>query len=152
VFVASVICKHHSDTQHTPAQLMSDSLRGFVLRGEVLKLYRTFLRTAQQAPPGARGAGPACAVAFHHMLMRFMCLICAMPPVTRILLRAGRHIPHASLQILYSWCQTTGEVREQIRQGFEAHRGEKDNYARKYLLSDGRAQLKQLRETFMMNE
>jgi hypothetical protein len=78
---------------------MSESLRGFVLRGEVLKLYRSFLRTAQKAPPAAQG-----------------------------------------------------EVREQIRQGFEAHRGETDNYARKYLLSDGRAQLKQLRETLLMNE
>lgn len=34
---------------------MSDSLRGFILRGEALKLYRSFLRAAQQAPPSAQG-------------------------------------------------------------------------------------------------
>lgn len=78
---------------------MSDSLRGFILRGEALKLYRSFLRTAQQAPPSARG-----------------------------------------------------EVRQQIRLGFEAHRSQTEEYARKYLLSDGRAQLKQLRDTFMLRE
>ena len=44
------------------------------------------------------------------------------------------------------------EVKHQIRLGFEAHRGETEEYACKYLLSDGRAQLKQLRETLMLQE
>jgi Complex 1 protein (LYR family) len=44
------------------------------------------------------------------------------------------------------------EVKQQIRLGFEAHRGETEEYACKYLLSDGRAQLKQLRETLMLQE
>ena len=44
------------------------------------------------------------------------------------------------------------EVKQQIRLGFEAHRGETEEYACKFLLSDGRAQLKQLRETFMLQE
>jgi Complex 1 protein (LYR family) len=44
------------------------------------------------------------------------------------------------------------EVKQQIRQGFEVHRGETEEYACKFLLSDGRAQLKQLRETLMLQE
>ena len=49
-------------------------------------------------------------------------------------------------------CAPTGEVKQQIRSGFEVHRGETEEYACKFLLSDGRAQLKQLRETLMLQE
>ena len=46
----------------------------------------------------------------------------------------------------------SGEILEQVRQGFEAQRGEADAYAKKYLLSDGRSQLKMLRETLLMKQ
>ena len=34
---------------------MLTSLRGFVVRSEAIKLYRSFLKIAHQAPPDARG-------------------------------------------------------------------------------------------------
>ena len=37
-----------------------------------------------------------------------------------------------------------GELREQVRSGFERARGQREPYAIKYTLSDGRTQLKQL--------
>ena len=43
-----------------------------------------------------------------------------------------------------------GELRAQIRRGFEASRGQKDVYAFKYSLSEGRTQLKQLRDMLGM--
>lgn len=43
-----------------------------------------------------------------------------------------------------------GDLKEQIRGGFELHRGVKDLYAVKYHLSDGRVQLKMLQEMMAM--
>lgn len=39
-----------------------------------------------------------------------------------------------------------GELREQVRSAFERARGQRDPYAIKYTLSDGRTQLKQLND------
>lgn len=44
----------------------------------------------------------------------------------------------------------TGELLEEIRQGFEESRKFKDAYAMKYSLSNGRVQLKQLRDMLGM--
>lgn len=44
----------------------------------------------------------------------------------------------------------TGELRKEIRQGFDQERGVKDVYAMKYSLSNGRVQLKQLRDMLGM--
>ena len=44
----------------------------------------------------------------------------------------------------------TGELRAQVRRGFEASRGQKEVYAFKYSLSEGRTQLKQLRDMLGM--
>jgi len=41
-------------------------------------------------------------------------------------------------------------LRQQIRAAFEAQKGETDPYAKKFLLSDARAQLKYLRETLLL--
>lgn len=46
--------------------------------------------------------------------------------------------------------QHAGELRQHIRQGFEAQRSEADPYVKKFLLSDARAQLKYLRETLLL--
>jgi hypothetical protein len=42
------------------------------------------------------------------------------------------------------------ELREQVRREFEAGRGAAEPYAQKFLLSDARARLKQLREMLGM--
>lgn len=47
-------------------------------------------------------------------------------------------------------CEIAGELRQQIRAAFEAQKGETDPYAKKFLLSDARAQLKYLRETLLL--
>ncbi len=44
----------------------------------------------------------------------------------------------------------TGELRKEIRHGFDQERGVKDTYAMKYSLSNGRVQLKQLRDMLGM--
>jgi hypothetical protein len=46
----------------------------------------------------------------------------------------------------------TGELRKEVRQGFEKERGAKDSYAMKYSLSTGRVQLKQLRDMLGMGQ
>ena len=43
-----------------------------------------------------------------------------------------------------------GDLKEQIRGGFNLHRSLKDLYAVKYHLSDGRVQLKMLQEMMAM--
>lgn len=43
-----------------------------------------------------------------------------------------------------------GELRMEVRQGFEKERGVRDAYAMKYSLSNGRVQLKQLRDMLGM--
>jgi hypothetical protein len=43
-----------------------------------------------------------------------------------------------------------GELHGQVRSGFERARGQRDAYAAKYSLSDGRAQLKMLNEMLAM--
>lgn len=76
---------------------LASSLKAFVLRKEVITLYRNFCKAVRQAPD-----------------------------------------------------HTRGDLKEQIRGGFELHRGVKDLYAVKYYLSDGRVQLKMLREMMAM--
>lgn len=49
-------------------------------------------------------------------------------------------------------CSFAGELRQQVRAGFDAHSAPKDAYGTKYLLSDGRAQLKQLRDMLSLQE
>lgn len=46
--------------------------------------------------------------------------------------------------------QAQGELKEQVRAAFAAERAVDDIYAKKYLLSFGRAQLKYLEETLIM--
>lgn len=41
---------------------------------------------------------------------------------------------------------TAGEVRSEVRRGFELHRSASEPYAIKYALSEGRTRLKQLSE------
>jgi hypothetical protein len=41
---------------------------------------------------------------------------------------------------------TAADIHREVRRQFEEHRNAPDAYAIKYLLSDGRVQLKQLRE------
>ncbi|GMH40347.1 hypothetical protein BSKO_08251 [Bryopsis sp. KO-2023] len=71
---------------------MKADLRTFILRGEVIRLYRGFLREARRFP-----------------------------------------------------ADTKGDILGQIRHQFDINRGAFDPYAIKYLLSDGRAQLKSLK-------
>ena len=62
---AVVTFAHHTKLLETHLQInsavrhsslpMLTSLRGFVVRSEAIKLYRSFLRVAQQAPADARG-------------------------------------------------------------------------------------------------
>ena len=46
--------------------------------------------------------------------------------------------------------ENAGDLKQQIRGGFELHRSVKDLYAVKYHLSDGRVQLKMLQEMMAM--
>ncbi|BDA41176.1 hypothetical protein COCOBI_01-8310 [Coccomyxa sp. Obi] len=46
--------------------------------------------------------------------------------------------------------ESQGELRREIRRGFDQERGVKDVYAMKYSLSNGRVQLKQLRDMLGM--
>ena len=43
-------------------------------------------------------------------------------------------------------CGAAGELNEQVRSAFERARGQREPYAIKYTLSDGRTQLKQLND------
>lgn len=91
-------------------------LQDFIFRGEVLKLYRQFIRTTRAAPKHAQGK-------------------CLTPPARPPLLT----LPSPA-----------GELRGEVRREFEAHKGAPDSQAKKFLLSDGRARLKQLAEMLGM--
>ena len=103
-------------------------LHRFILRGQVIALYRSFQRAIKQAPPDSKGrrggthraaAGlPASSPA-------------ASRPLTIAMRRGG---PPAA------------DIHREVRRQFEQHRSAPDAYAIKYLLSDGRVQLKQLNE------
>lgn len=73
------------------------SLKGFILRKEVISLYRSFLQVVRRVPDHARG-----------------------------------------------------ELKQTIRSDFERHRAIDDLYSVKYHLSDGRVQLKNLKEMMAM--
>lgn len=130
---------------------MSDSLRGFILRGEALKLYRNFLRTAQQAPPSARGVSSS-QMPIISILQMCMSRRHAASSLEACTNPRSALPPQLFMRSEHDLLAFAGEVRQQIRLGFEAHRSQTEEYARKYLLSDGRAQLKQLRDTLMLRE
>lgn len=107
-----------------PPQPMSSSLKAFILRNEVITLYRNFCKAVRQAPDHTKGT---CIIASR---------ACFSPP--RTWNRCLKELHHP------------GDLKEQVRGGFELNRGVQDLYAVKYHLSDGRVQLKMLREMMAM--
>ena len=86
---------------------MAESLRAFILKAEVIKLYRSFWRTVKEAPLHTRG---------------------------ELCLRRTLHCGHG---MCVPSCVHAGELEEQVRQGFEQHRNVQELYQVKYHLSDG---------------
>jgi hypothetical protein len=108
----------------------------FILRGEVVKLYRRCLKAAQMAPPDARGA---------FMGDALLLLLAAVLSGDALLLdHCVQTCPLTSLR------RAEG-IREHIKHGFCVQRGKKDLYEIKYALHDGREQLKQFVETMSLS-
>jgi hypothetical protein len=98
-------------------------LHRFILKGQVIALYRSFQRAIRQAPPDSKGEK-----------------------------QRARHCPsgqHRHAAAAHRTCAAVGaaaDIYVEVRRQFEQHRSAPDAYATKYLLSDGRVQLKQLNE------
>ena len=136
-------------------------LRMFIFRQEVLKLYRSFQRMSRLAPPDSQRAQPGSCdwgtpwlLGLHSTATQDL--------VTGLTATRPRQWTKRRVQILTASlrCHSrraldlalsvrAGELREQIRQAFEAQSSPRDIEAIKYHLSDGRNQLKQL--TDMLN-
>ena len=101
-------------------------LARFLLRAEALKLYRQCCRTIQGAPTGSRGA-VACA-------------------------GLAAWASYAIDTRLNTRHNLAAELRAHARNAFELQRNKLEAYDIKYALSDGREQLKRLKETLMMQQ
>lgn len=115
-------------------------LQRFLLRGQVVSLYRSFLRAIRELPESSRGANFARPAGHSHALTDCQQ---AWTAGLRVCVAGGRSpciTPHRGLHA------RAGEVRSEMRRGFEQGRDAPDAYATKYLLSDGRMRLKQLEE------
>ena len=116
-------------------------LKRFVLRSEVLKLYRTFLRISKGAPSiEIRSMSSSILITRTNIPLSFPTsyrsihsLLCH-PPFSN-----PKHPPFLS-----------DEIRGQVRQEFETQKHLNEAYSIKYALSDGRAKLKQLEAMFGM--
>jgi hypothetical protein len=95
---------------------MSLGLQHFLLRAQSLKLFREALRSVRQAPPHARGA---CHCPF---AIQFRADELTKPPIS------------------------PGELREAVRHAMEGGRGATTSEEVKFLLSEGKLQLKKLND------
>lgn len=97
------------------------SFQTFILRSNVLSLYRSFLRTSKDAPPHARGA-------FLHVYVG------ERGPPQRFV---PRHVSHL----------LADELKRQIRMGFNEFKAVTEVGSIKYLVRSGHDQLKALRDS-----
>jgi hypothetical protein len=110
-------------------------LRAFILKGEVIKLYRTFMRATKQAPHHSQGE--------HRGLVHTGMSQITFTPRFQI-----DRLPVFNGISLFT--KLAEELRVQIREEFRRFAVVKDLHQTKYLLSDGRARLKQLEEMLGM--
>ena len=123
----------------SPASSMPEiSLKHFILRTEVLKLYRACMRAARSAPEGARGGCSLLLLpcgslhgADHASTQPIRCLD-----------------PHITRYVKSRKC-ADGAI-DYLRQSFSIQRHKTDYYDIKYALSDGREQLKKWQEALGM--
>jgi len=124
-------------------------LKRFVLRSEVLKLYRTFLRASRGAPnPQIKGTLLSLSLSLSLSLHMEATWEPQHPtaPMTNFSLFLHHH-PHSSILFFFP---LPDELGKQVRQEFETQKHLDDGYSIKYALSDGRAKLKQLEAMFGM--
>jgi hypothetical protein len=105
-----------------------EQLNRFILRGEVIKLYRQCLKAAHKAPPHARGMHSAWRAKAWHGLCHIV--RCSPAAIARM---------------------SADGVSAHIKHAFCVQREKQDLYEIKYALSDGREQLKKLMETMSLS-
>lgn len=98
-------------------------LKGFMCRVEVLKLYRMYIRTSRLARPDMRGME----------LSQLWVEVCA---------RVSRCLCIVFVESLMI----------EIRKEFESRKGINDVHTIKYLLSDGKTRLNQLRDMLQLSQ
>ena len=112
--------------------MSASSLKAFILRKEVIGLYRNFLKTVRKAPEHTQG------------ISRLLSRRCVCDSLAAVL-ATGFGLQYWLPALVYA-----GDLKQQIRADFVRHRDMEDLYSVKYYLSDGRFQLKLLQEMMAM--
>lgn len=134
---------------------MTVNLTGFILRQEVLKLYRCFLRETRKAQKDLKGRENASGLITRKKIVAkdFTAPeIFYRPSLSGSRSNQRSLVELSGVQFVNTYerkiampLKFTGELICQVRQQFEQHREAAGAYEIKYLLSDGRGQLKALK-------
>ena len=121
-------------------------LQGFIFRTQALHLYRSFLRAIRGAPAESQGKAIPSGWASCLRPMTSCCtyLSCSLA------MSATLPDMYADSDMFKVDVLNAADLFKEVRQGFESSRKFQDAYAMKYSLSNGRVQLKQLRDMLGM--
>jgi len=113
--------------------MSASGLGAFILRSEVIKLYRSCMRSCRQAPTESRGA-------------------LGWRVAGRVPRARGAQHDAVAPRLALTRGPPAEELRRFVRDGFAVHRTKEAPYDIKYALSDGKAQLKKWKEMLDMRE